>query len=379
MSATLAGVEHQPRARLTLEPALENADALSHAYLFHGPSGAGKRAVARSFAAALVAAGSADPVGAERRVMSGVHPDLTWVEPRGAHEILVEDVRKEIVAQAALRPFESARRVFVIADAERMNDESQNALLKTLEEPAPFAVFVLTSSAPGRLLPTIPSRCRAVRFGSLPAASVAQALEDGGVAAETALACARLAGGDEQLARRLAGPLAVQRDEARQAARATLGEVEDSKWAAAAPWKAVLDRAAKAGAQAEADSKAQSEIALESEPKRGRSLTKTEVERRARRAKRRAHTASLDLSLELVQLWFRDLVALAGGATEQAFNADRIEELKADAQGRDHAALIDCVALVEQTRRHLERNVIEELAVEALFDRLRGLAAPTYT
>ena len=114
--------------------------------------------------------------------MSGVHPDLTWIEPRGAHEILVDDVRTRIVRQAALRPFESQRRVFVIVDADRMNEESQNSLLKTLEEPGSFAHFVLVSSAPGRLLETIPSRCRPVRFGAIPPARIAEALEAEGVA-----------------------------------------------------------------------------------------------------------------------------------------------------------------------------------------------------
>ena len=137
----LAATEDQPRARIALEAGLRDAAALSHAYLFHGPSGSGKRAAAREFAAALIARDSADPDDTRRRVLSGVHPDLAWVEPRGAHEILVADVREEIVRQAALRPFEARVRVFVIADADRMNDESQNALLKTLEEPAGVRAF----------------------------------------------------------------------------------------------------------------------------------------------------------------------------------------------------------------------------------------------
>ena len=173
----IEALEHQPRARISLEAALRDDEALSHAYLFHGPAGSGKRRAARAFAAALISAGADDPADAERRVMSGVHPDLTWIEPRGAHEILVDDVRTRIVRQAALRPFESRRRVFVIVDADRMNEESQNSLLKTLEEPGSFAHFVLVSSAPGRLLETIPSRCRPVRFGAIPPARIAEALE----------------------------------------------------------------------------------------------------------------------------------------------------------------------------------------------------------
>jgi DNA polymerase III subunit delta' len=372
---TIAALEHQPRARLTLEGALRDAQALSHAYLFHGPTGSGKRAAAREFAAALIAAGADDPDDTRRRVLSGVHPDIAWVEPRGAHEILVDDVRERIVRQAVMRPFESRRRVFVIVDAERMNDESQNALLKTLEEPASFAHFVLVSSAPGRLLPTIPSRCRPVRFGAIPPGRIAEALQADGVPAATALAAARLSGGDADRARALAGPDAELRKEAERAARATLSAREDAAWVSEQPWGPLLERAAERGARAEAAVKEEAVARLENEPKRGSAGMVREFETQARRARRRAHTASLDQGLELVGAWFRDLVAVASGSDEHVLSADRLDALRADAAGRDVAGLIDCVALCDETRRRLERNVLEDLALEALFDRLRRLAA----
>ena len=73
--------------------------------------------------------------------------------------------------------------------------------------------------------------------------------------------------------------------------------------------------------------------------------------------------------------WLRDLIAVNTGCEDQVLNADRLDLLRADAQGRDVARLIDSVALVEDTRRRLERNVLEDLALEALFDRLRRLAS----
>jgi DNA polymerase-3 subunit delta' len=375
----LAGTEHQPQARVALAAALSDDEHLSHAYLFHGPPGTGKRTAARAFAATLLARGASDPADVERRVLSGVHPDLTWVEPRGAHDILVDDVRHKVVREVAMRPFEATRRVFVIADAERMNDESQNALLKTLEEPSPFAHFVLVSSAPGRLLPTIPSRCRPIRFGPVPAHSIAELLVAEGVDPRHAEACARLAGGDVGKARWLAGPGAEHRDEAQAAARAVLGEVaeDDAEWALASPWRPLLARAARSGAEAEAQVKGELEQTLETEPKRGRGGLVREHELQARRARRRAHTGSLDQSLELVSLWFRDLVAVATGSEAALFNADRRADLAEDATGRDAGALIECLELCEDTRRRLERNVLEDLALEALFNRLRRTAAGT--
>jgi DNA polymerase-3 subunit delta' len=347
-------------------------DVRTHAYLFHGPPGTGKREAARKFAAELISEGTADPGDAERRVLSGVHPDLSWVEPRGAHDVLVDDVRTLVVRQAALRPFESDKRVFVIAEADRMNDESQNALLKTLEEPGEFAHFVLVSSAPGRLLPTIVSRCQQLRFKPVPAARIAELLEQDGLEPRTALACARLASGNVQRARYLAaGEGAQQRAEAERAVRAALEPSEDAAWVLAEPWRPLLDRAGKSGAVAEEDVKAELVERLENEPKRGRQGFVREFELQARRARRRAHTASLDLSLELVSMWFRDLVAVASGSEAQVLNVDRAEALASDAAGRDGGRLIDCLELTEDTRRRLERNVLEDLALEALFNRLR--------
>src|SRR6185295_2860697 len=162
-------------------------------------------------------------------------------------DVLVDDVRTHVVRQASLRPFEAQRRVFVIVEGDRMNDEAQNALLKTLEEPASYAHLVLVSSAPGRLLPTIVSRLQPVRFGPVPAARIAELLEAEGADARTALACARLAGGNMTRARYLASPAGAEhRAEAERAARATLESFEDARWVIAEPWRPLLDRAAKA-------------------------------------------------------------------------------------------------------------------------------------
>src|SRR5947209_17979406 len=92
----LAELERHPHARAVLEPAVAEGGQASHAYLFYGPGGAGKRAAARAVAAELLSEGSRDPDGARTRVASGAHPDLTWVAPSGAHEILVSDIDAQI-------------------------------------------------------------------------------------------------------------------------------------------------------------------------------------------------------------------------------------------------------------------------------------------
>ena len=163
--ALLDATEHQPGARAALAAALV---APAHAYLFAGPPGSGKRATARAFAAELLAAGAPEPDDARRRALAdpSPHPDLVWLAPQGTQH-LVDEVRERVIVAAAYRPFEGARRAFVIEAAGAMADESQNALLKTLEEPPPFVHLILITSEPAALLETVRSRCQGVRFTPL--------------------------------------------------------------------------------------------------------------------------------------------------------------------------------------------------------------------
>src|SRR4051794_18073823 len=219
----LSSLERHPHARAVLGGALPPDGSPSHAYLFHGPAGSGKAEAARAFAAELLADGAADPDGVRLRVEHGVHPDLTWVAPASAAGILVGDIDEPVVSAAARTPFESARRVFVIEDADELNDQAANRMLKTLEEPPPFAHLVLLSSRPGDVLPTIASRCQAVRFDAPTAAQLAERLERHGIAPETAQASARLALGDGRRALALAlGDGPALRAAAEALARATV-------------------------------------------------------------------------------------------------------------------------------------------------------------
>src|SRR5437588_1384819 len=201
----LAELERHPHARAVLGPALAPGARASHAYLFYGPGGAGKRAAARAIAAELLTAGSPDPAGVRARVASGAHPDLTWVAPSGAHEILVSDIDGPVVSAASKTPFEAACRVFVIERVDELGDEAANRMLKTLEEPASFVHLILLSERLAEVLPTIRSRCQLVRFDAPSVEETAAALEELGVEPQTAMACARLALGDGERARQLIG------------------------------------------------------------------------------------------------------------------------------------------------------------------------------
>src|SRR5262249_2306252 len=215
----------------------------SHAYVFRGARGSGKAAAARAFAAELLAEGAADPDDVRRRVLldPSPHPGLVWLPPAGAQH-LVEDGRGSVIRASSLSPAEGDRRVFVIEEAEDLRDESQNALLKTLEEPAPFAHLILIASEPEQLSETILSRCTQVEFGPLTPEAVLEALGAGGDAA----AAARLSGGAVGVAHLLpAGRGAALRDAAETAARSARAPQPDPE-----PWRALLEIASEAGAEA---------------------------------------------------------------------------------------------------------------------------------
>jgi DNA polymerase-3 subunit delta' len=353
VSALAEATEHQPRAQIALNAALRAGP--SHAYLFRGPRGSGKRAAARAFAAEILAAGAEDADDARRRAMldPSPHPDLVWLAPSGAQH-LVEEVREQVIRAASYRPFEGGHRVFVVEAAEAMRDESQNALLKTLEEPPPFAHLVLLSSEPEALLETISSRCQPVEFAPLPAEAIEDALE--GDSDEVA-AAARLSFGNPRQARFL---LTDDGRHLRAAARALAGADR------AAPWKALLDVAEAAGADAEKAARDR----LEEEKEAGVKRSAKELADEAKRAGRRRRTDVLDLGLGLCARWCRDIEAVAAGAEEVVFNRDRLEELRSAARDLDPGAGRRGAELVEDTRRRLELNVSEELALEALFFRL---------
>lgn len=148
-------------------------ERLSHAYIAASPNEAARSDEAMTLAAALMCEsdGEARPCGhcaACRKTFAGIHPDIITVSPgldsqgRKRREMLVDTVRS-IAAGAVVVPNEGRRKVYIIEDADTMNTQAQNALLKLLEEPPESAAFILEAANASLLLPTVRSRCEMIR------------------------------------------------------------------------------------------------------------------------------------------------------------------------------------------------------------------------
>lgn len=168
--------------------------------VFSGPSGIGKRLVGIWYAAYLncLSEDADAPCGSCpscRKVVSSGHPDLHYsAVPDGKTVIGVGEIR-EGIHQLQYAPFEGNFRVLIVENAEKLTDEAQNALLKTLEEPPPSALIVLVTPMFGSLIPTVVSRCRAVRFGLVAEGAIVDFLSARGADPERARSLARLSRG----------------------------------------------------------------------------------------------------------------------------------------------------------------------------------------
>lgn len=188
----------------------------AHAYIFAGPEGIGKFKTACEWAKLLLCSkpvvenGFADNCGSCKSCTlfdAGSNPDFAHIYKElleftkdNAHkktpvDLTIDVVREFLVAKASARPTMSPRKVFVISEAERLNNSSQNCLLKVLEEPPEYCCIVLLCTRLEKLLPTTKSRCQAIRFGPIDEQRIIEKLKEMGLEKEPAQYFARLSEG----------------------------------------------------------------------------------------------------------------------------------------------------------------------------------------
>lgn len=298
----------------------------SHAYLFVGPPGSGVGDAARCFAAVLLCgAGGCGECSACARVLAGRHPDVVEVEPVGT-ELRVEQAR-EIIEVAFRSPVETPRKVIVIHEAERMNEATANRLLKTFEEPPERTIFVLLTSAPDELLPTVRSRCQVVIFSALPAAAARE--------------------------RRRAGPLAGLV----AAFESALSRLDGTGAAVALIAARLLDAVEEASAavkEANTEERERLEAELESAgyPDRDARRALKPVVERHERVERRARTDALAEGLAVLEAVYRDaLVGPSDLSPEAALAA--LDALAATRRALQEGIVLNWGLLLEDLLLHL--------------------------
>ncbi|TLM65446.1 MAG: DNA polymerase III subunit delta', partial [Actinobacteria bacterium] len=291
------------------------AGTTSHAYLFVGPPGAGKKTAAKALACALLCDdGGCGTCAACYRVKRGFHPDVHAYRPEGAAGYLVSQVR-EIAHDVSLRPVEGARKVYIIDAADAFNDAAANAFLKTLEEPPPGTTIVLLAHAYDAVMPTLVSRCQVVRFGRI-APSVAAALlqQRSGATEDDALAALAAAGG--VVSRAADFVRSPARREARDLVVRTLKDLRDMDGADVLAAARAMLAAVKAPLEDLKEAHA-SEIEEHREFVGGSAKRIEERHKRELTAREREGVGEV---LSVTESWLRDVLALREGASELVVN-----------------------------------------------------------
>lgn len=297
---------------------------ISHAYLFRGPAGVGKKSLARAFAALLncSAANGNRVCGACPSCLkfkSGSHPDFLHIQARGA-SIKIDQIR-ELKKLLSYPPFEGNYRIILIDDIHRnlKGKEAANSLLKSLEEPPPYSVFILTADEAGEILPTILSRCQVIPFYPLPHEEVVRRLEAEGIDRPAALALAGLSEGSLGRAYLLAEREIL--DLRREIAETLVFSNDNPD----------LDRIFKLCDKAAA--------------------LKEDAER----------------LLDLLANWLRDIILAGQGFNDRLINRD-LQKLTIKAVKRwDHPAMLEKLDFIQLARRQLQRNCNSGLVFEVLF------------
>lgn len=195
-----------------LKEHLQNAlstNKVSHAYIINGERSSGKEFIARVFAMALQCEkGGAEPCGechSCKQALSNNQPDIIFVSHEKPNTIGVDDIRRQINGDIDIKPYSSPRKIYIINEGEKMKAQAQNALLKTLEEPPEYVVFLILTTNVDALLPTILSRCVVLNMKPVADAKVKKYLmEELGVPDYKANICVAFARGNIGKAKMLA-------------------------------------------------------------------------------------------------------------------------------------------------------------------------------
>jgi DNA polymerase-3 subunit delta' len=367
----------QDAAVATLQRAVDEVSAMTHAWLLTGPPGSGRSVAARAFAGALECPNHGCGDCREcRTAVDGTHADVDVIATEGL-SIKVEQAR-ELAAMSALRPSVGPWRVIIIEDADRLTERAADALLKAIEEPVARTVWVLCAPSLEDVVITIRSRSRHVRLRTPPVEAVAELLHRrDGVELPMALYAARAAQSHVGLARRLA------RDEsARIRRRDVVGlavrirGVGDAVGAAADLASIAEEESTAAAAERDGAERQRllevlgADPAARTQPPHIRSqLTGLERDQKAR-ATRHSRDV-LDRSLVDLLSVYRDALVLHSGAAVGLVNQDSLTLVQTLARSMSPEQLLVAMDAIGTARDRIGLNVAPLLALEAMAISLR--------
>lgn len=368
----------QEQAVATLQRAVAGGrHAMTHAWLITGPPGSGRSNAARAFAAALQCEqGGCGDCNDCRTALSGAHPDVTLVRTEKL-SIGVDEVR-DLVRRAAMSPALRRYQVLVVEDADRVTERGADALLKSIEEPAPSTVWLLCAPTADDVVATIRSRCREVHLATPTAAAIAELLQRrDGIDPALAGFAARVAQGHIGRARALA-----RSDDARRRRREVLDLPSNLKTvgacltAAANLVSATADEAAAVTADLDARERAELTEALGfgargARPRDGQAALRDLEDQQKLRAKRLQRDA-LDRVLTELTSYYRDVLARQTRAEAPLINAELETEIAQLARHSTPEQTLRRIDAILACREALETNVAPQLAMESLMISLSG-------
>ena len=351
---------------------------VAHTWLLLGPPGAGKVVAATAMAAAVNCL-EQPGVGCGRcktcdRTIRQRHPDVHHVVPEGPL-IPVDQIRESVIPEAARSPFEGHKKVFIIEEAERMNDAAQNSLLKTLEEPQPDTMFVLVSDREDEVLETIRSRCRIVRLEPVSFEDVIAILRDEGAEADEAATAARIAGGDLDVARKAAFDQSFRE---RRRLWATIPGRLASAVACLDAATEIVDAGRLAAKDREREQKKEVEELAEALGEgRGTAAARNALAKRHKREVRRAEEEVLAEALDFLATFYRDLLVARRGAVDDVVGVDLVPVIEKwiGTEATD-AALLRCTERCIAARESLTHNANVPLAIESALLTVGRLVPP---
>ncbi|MBI4744797.1 MAG: DNA polymerase III subunit delta' [Actinobacteria bacterium] len=347
-------------------------NVLSHAYLFIGPEGVGKKYTALNFACSVNCRKSdcAD-CSLCSRILNGIHPDVLVVEPEG-NFITVGQIR-DIQTKTGLKPFELKKRVYIIDNADKMNSVAANAFLRILEEPPESLIFILISSNLDNILPTVTSRCQLIRFRTISSQEIIRFLMDKyNIDEENALLVTKMAGGalseslsfiksskkKEKRDKILDLILGIQKNNVTEIFNIADGIIEIEK-----------DLVSKIK---EKQKKELSELDSFVFSKSHASHIKKYFEQKHKRELNREEFNSISEILDIFLSWYRDIIVF--NETKQIdliTNFDRIDNIREHSKRLDFSRAEKAFEIIMKTKEMIKFNVSSRLALETMLLKLQ--------